>query len=119
MGLVAPAIDLDCHPGEKRTRGLASLVRSSLEKIGRRAGGVPFTEGNFAVPALVHGFLERLKRFGSVLGFVALESAFESLKVFRRVGDGNGEVCGIGGVKRERRGPDEVERLGLGGERPG
>jgi len=86
-----------------------------LEKIGRRAGGAPFTEGNGAVPALVHGFLERLKRFGSVLGFVALEGAFESLKVFRRVGDGNGEVGGIGGVKRERRGPDGVERLGLGG----
>src|SRR5215469_9294665 len=74
MGLVAAAI----------------VFRSSLEKIGRRAGGVPFTEGNGAVPALVHGFLERFKRFGSVLGFVALEGAFESLKIFRRVGDGNG-----------------------------
>ena len=69
------------------------------------------------MPALVHGFLERPKGFGSVLGFVALEGAFESLKIFRRIGDGNGEVGGIGGVEWEQRGPNGVERLDLrGGE---
>ena len=41
--------------------------------------------------------------------------AFESFKILRSVGDGNGEVGGIGGVERERSGPDGVERLGLGG----
>ena len=71
------------------------------------------------MPALVHGFLERLKGFGSVLGFVALEGAFESFKIFRSVGDGNGEVGGIGGVEWEQSGPDGVERLGLSGGEAG
>ena len=80
--------------------GAITLISSS-EKIGCRASGVPFPEGNGALPAFVHGLLERAKHFGSVLRFVAFEGTFEIFKISGSVGNINGEVGGIGAVKRQ------------------
>jgi len=98
-----------CSSDSTRTR--------SSEKIGCGASGVPFPERNGALPAFVHGLLERLKHFGSVLRFVAFEGTFEIFKISGSVGNINGEVGGIGAVKwyrSEPDGPGGVESLGLG-----
>ena len=65
------------------------------------------------MPAFIHSFFEGLERFTSVLGFVALKRAFEILEILGRVGNGNGQIGGIGGVERKGCGPNRVEGLGL------
>jgi|HubBroStandDraft_6_1064221.scaffolds.fasta_scaffold320002_2 hypothetical protein len=56
-----------------------------------------------------------LERFGSVLGFVALKSAFEVVEILAGVGHGNSQIGGIDCVEREGCGPNRVEKLGLCG----
>jgi hypothetical protein len=78
-----------------------ATTEDSAEEVRGGTDGVPFTEGDEAVPALIHGFFEGLKSFRSVLGLVALKRVFEVLKILRRVGNGNVQIGGIGGVKTE------------------
>jgi hypothetical protein len=71
------------------------------------------------VEALVHGFFERLKHLGSVLGFVAFEGALIFLIILPGVGDVDGEVGRVGGVERKKGRPDGVEGPGLIGSETG
>jgi len=72
-----------------------------VEEVGGESRGVPFAEGDRAIPARVHGFFEGLKGLGSVLGFVAFKRALELLEILRHVGNGDGQIGGIRGVELE------------------
>jgi len=50
---------------------------------------------------------------------VTFESAVEFVEIGRRVGDGDGEIGGVGGVERQEVWPDLVKRQRLGGGHAG
>lgn len=95
-------------------RQLGARTPRLVEQIGSGAGGVPFAEGDGAVPAFVYRFFEGLEHRRSVLGFVAFEGALVFLFILFGVGHVNGEVGRITGVERKFGRPDRVEGLGLG-----
>ena len=112
-------IDGDYCKGGSREKARARRRSAESEEVGGGAGGIPFAERDCAVPAFVHGLLKRLEGLGGVLGFVALEGTLELLFILLGIGDVDGEVGRIEGVKLQGGGPDGVESLSLGGREAG
>lgn len=71
------------------------------------------------MPAFIHGLIQRMKGFGSVLGFVTFKGAFEVIEILLRVGNGDGQIGRICRMERKRCRPNRIEWYRLRGSETG